>query len=80
MHLSRFTAGALLAVAGSLGLGSSAPAQDSYAPTYARLRTGADDWHARGGLRYGLGSYGHGYGYFQPYLPPVITGSWYARP
>jgi hypothetical protein len=81
MHLSRFTAGALLALAVSLGLGSSAPAQDIYtAPTYARLRTGADDWHARGGFRYGYQGYGHGYGYFQPYISPVIAGSWYARP
>jgi hypothetical protein len=82
MHLSRLTAGALFALAASLGPGSSAPAQDmSAAPTYSRLRTGADDWHGRGGAwGYGQGGYASGYGYFPPYVSPVVAGSWYSRP
>ncbi len=53
------------------------------APNYSRTRTGADDWHARGGGNgwvHGNGSYGNGYNYYQPYYSPVIAGSWYARP
>jgi hypothetical protein len=45
------------------------------APAYSRMRTGADDWHGRGG------GYGYGYNFFPPYYyPPVYAGSWYSRP
>jgi hypothetical protein len=81
MHCSRITAGALLVLAACLGHGASAPAQDmAVAPTYSRLRMGANDWQVRGGFRHGYDGYGYGYGYFQPYISPVVAGSWYARP
>jgi hypothetical protein len=85
MRSTQYTAGALLGLATIVALPSIAPAQDAFqAPTYSRMRTGADDWHARGGGRgpvgYGHGGYGGGYGFFQPYVTPVVTGSWYARP
>jgi hypothetical protein len=81
MHLSQFTAGALLALAAGLSAAARTPAQDSVAPpTYARVRSGADDWHVRGGRSYGPAGYGYGYGFFQPYVSPVVVGSWYARP
>src|SRR5688572_11518469 len=81
-NLYSTTAGAVLGIATLIALPSTAPAQDAFvAPTYSRLRTGADDWHVRGGhARYGHGGYGYGQGYFQPYVSPVVTGSWYARP
>jgi hypothetical protein len=53
-------------------------------PNYSRMRTGADDWHGRGGSygwSGGYGGYGYGYNFFPPYYyPPVYAGSWYARP
>ncbi len=82
MPRTRINAGALLGLAIVWAMPSTAPAHDySPAPTYSRMRAGADDWHARGG-GYGPGypGYGAGYGYFQPYVSPVIAGSWYARP
>jgi hypothetical protein len=84
--ITRLIAGAVLIVAALTGHPKAAPAQDTFVvPTYSRLRTGAEDWHARGG-RYehgrhgGYGGYGYGGGYYQPYISPVIAGSWYARP
>ena len=78
----QITAGAVLGSATLLALPSTAPAQDSLlAPTYSRMRTGADDWHARGGgYVHGQGDFGYGYGYYRPYISPVVAGSWYARP
>jgi hypothetical protein len=63
----------------------SALAQDAaMSPAYQRLRTGAGDWHARGGHnQHWRRGYGSGYGgFFDPYFaaPPFITGSWYERP
>ena len=52
-------------------------AQEAMAPTYARMRSGAGDWHARGGY----GRQGFGIGFVQPfYQPPIVTGSYYQRP
>ena len=78
----QITADVVLGSAMLLALPSAAPAQDSLqAPTYSRTRTGAEDWHARGGgYVHGQGDFGYGYGYFQPYISPVVAGSWYARP
>jgi len=79
---SRLIAGAVFGLAAFIARPSTAPAQDmAEAPTYARLRAGADDWNARGG-RFGhdRGHGGYGYGYLQPYYSPIIAGSWYARP
>ena len=70
-----------VALCGSM-VGPSAEAQDgAAAPTYSRMRMGADDWNARGGrwVPGGYGGYG-GYGYFPPYVSPVVAGTWYARP
>ena len=47
-------------------------------PAYARMRHGADHWNARGG--HGGGHWGPGYGYGGFYQPPIVTGSWDARP
>ena len=49
-------------------------------PAYQRMRTGADQWPARGGMNgYRHGGYG---GFYNPYFyaPPIIAGSWYQRP
>jgi hypothetical protein len=68
---------------------SAAPAvaQDAaMAPTYQRLRSGAGDWHGRGGhnqhWRGGGGGFGGGFGgFYNPFFaPPIVTGSWYERP
>jgi hypothetical protein len=77
----RLIAGAVLGLAAHAALPSTAPAQDmAAAPAYSRVRSGAENWRARGGgYGYGPGP-GFGYGGFQPYIPPVVTGSWYARP
>jgi hypothetical protein len=84
MHrIHRFIAGALACLAVS-GQAAPAPAQEPIAaPTYQRMRTGADDWQARGGAfghGHGRGGWGWGGGFFQPYISPVIASSWYARP
>ena len=79
----RLIAGALVCFTAVSGLAATAPAQDSFvAPTYSRTRMGAEDWHARGGggHGHGRGGYGNGFGYYQPYISPVIASSWYARP
>jgi hypothetical protein len=69
----RLAAAALL-----LWLAAPAVAQDSMAPTYARVRQGAGDWRERGGHFHGGG---FGYGFYQPfYYPPTVVGSWYQRP
>ena len=80
--LFQTTAGAVVGLATLVATPSTVPAQDAIvAPTYSRLRTGADDWRARGGhLGYGRGGYGYGYPFIQPYVSPVIAGNWYARP
>ncbi len=48
------------------------------------MRTGADDWQARGGPRQNWrGGYGPGFGGFHDpffFTPPIVTGSWYQRP
>ena len=51
------------------------------APTYSRMRQGADDWTARGGgFGYSFPSYMYG-GFFPGFSPPVLaTQSWYQRP
>lgn len=83
MHAHRrFIAGALASLA-VIGPAVSASAQDTFAaPTYQRVRSGAEDWQARGGFAYGGGHSGFGWpgGFFQPYVSPVIASSWYARP
>jgi hypothetical protein len=67
-------AGALVCLAALSGLAATAPAQEPLAaPTYSRMRMGAEDWQARGG-------HGWGGGFFQPYISPVIASSWYQRP
>jgi hypothetical protein len=79
----RYTAGAILSLIAASSQLSTAPAQDTFvAPTYSRSRMGADDWQARGGYGHGGGHVrpGYGYGFYQPYISPVIAGSWYARP
>jgi hypothetical protein len=78
----RLIAGAVFGFAALSALPSTAPAQElPAAPTYSRVRTGADEWHARGGgYGHAHGGDGYGYGYFQPYAAPIVTGSWYARP
>ena len=55
--------------------------QPAAAPTYSRMRQGADDWQARGGgFGYSVPSYMYG-GFFPTFGPPVVvTGSWYQRP
>jgi len=80
MHQAfRYTAGAILSLIAAYSQLPTAPAQDTFvAPTYSRSRMGADDQYARGG--YAHGGPGYGYGYYQPYISPVIAGSWYARP
>jgi hypothetical protein len=62
-------------------------AQEAAAPIYQRMRSGAEDWQARGGGSWrGLGAiggaYGAGYGgYFNPFFPPpFVAGTWYERP
>jgi hypothetical protein len=52
-------------------------AQDTGAPVYMRSRGGDRGWHGGGGFGYGGLP---GYGYLQPYYPPVVASSWYARP
>ena len=82
-RLYQSIAGAILGFAALAARPSIAPAQEFRAPTYSRARSGADDWHARGGGHgYGRGRYGFGYGdnFFQPYYSPVIAGYWYQRP
>ncbi|MBA3482264.1 MAG: hypothetical protein H0T51_10655 [Pirellulales bacterium] len=77
-------AGALACLAALSGLAATAPAQEPLAgPTYSRMRTGAEDWQARGGnyaQGYGRGGHGWGGGFFQPYISPVVASSWYQRP
>jgi hypothetical protein len=68
----------------ALFVGCGAPlarAQQPEAPTYSRMRQGADDWQARGGgFGYSVPSYMYG-GFFPTFGPPVVvTGSWYQRP
>jgi hypothetical protein len=66
---------------------SVARAQDPMsAPPYQRVRTGAGQWHARGGyLTHGQPA-GYGFGglynpYVNPYFaPPLVFGSYYQRP
>ncbi|BBO31800.1 hypothetical protein [Lacipirellula parvula] len=74
--LNRSTIVALLL----LGAGAST-ALAQQAPTYARMRQGADDWSARGGgFGYSFPSYMYG-GFFPTFSPPVLaTQSWYQRP
>jgi hypothetical protein len=60
-------------------------AQGPAAPLYQRVRSGADNWHARGGGQnwrgggYDNGGYG---GFYNPYFaaPPLIVRSYYQRP
>jgi hypothetical protein len=62
---------------------TSARAQGAPAPTYQRMRTGAEDWQARGGPFHGgpRGGFGGFYNpYFNPYFAPPIAGSYYQRP
>lgn len=82
-HL-QIIAGPLACLAAISSLAAMAPAQEPLAaPTYSRLRTGADDWQVRGGASghgWGHGGWGWNSGFFQPYVSPVIASSWYARP
>lgn len=77
-------AGALACLAALSGLAATAPAQEPIAaPTYSRMRMGAEDWQSRGGNYahgHDRGGYGWGGGFFQPYFSPVIASSWYQRP
>jgi len=80
----RLIAGALACLAAFSGQAATAPAQEPLAaPTYSRMRMGAEDWQSRGGnYAHGFGRGGHGWGggFFQPYISPVIASSWYQRP
>jgi hypothetical protein len=82
MAVSRIIAGVVIGLSAVGALPLTAPAQDmAAAPTYERVRRGADDWQFRGGRHgHGYGGSGYNYGYFQPYISPIIAGSWYARP
>jgi hypothetical protein len=79
----------LLAAALLLAAAVPACAQGPAGPAlYQRERTGAGDWHARGGHNQnwrggygGVPGYGGYGGFYAPYFaPPVIAGSWYERP
>lgn len=69
----------LVPVLFSLGFACAPAPAAELAPTYLRHRPGAEDWLARGG-----GAYGYGWAHpgvpFGFVAPPVIAGSWYARP
>jgi hypothetical protein len=74
------TSASLLA---ALGASATHAQPAAMAPAYSRIRTGADEWHGRGGgyvWSGGYGGYGYGYNFFPPYYPPVYAGSWYSRP
>lgn len=73
---------ALLVVA--LALSSTTALAQSPGPApYQRMRTGAGDWHARGGHGQNWRGGGIGFGgFYDPFFfsPPIVAGSWYERP
>ena len=50
------------------------------APTYSRVRQGADQWRHHGDYGHRHRGYGYGYGFYQPYYQPIVAGTYYERP
>jgi hypothetical protein len=78
-HASLVAGCAALLLLSYVGLAFSQAPEPSAAPTYLRQRPGAEQWLERtqGAYGYGWAYPGIPYGFF---APPVVAGSWYARP
>lgn len=68
-------------LSGLPGRGKAQAAEALGGPTYLRHRPGAADWGDRTGGSFGYGYAAPGWGWGPGFFgPPVVAGSWYARP